>query len=110
MRVDTVYFGDATVVRVEGDADMATSPELRTAVFDALGKPAAGTVIVSLGGVDYIDSSAVATLIECLRRAAELDVRLRLAGLNDGPAKVLRLTRLIDVFDVHASEEDALRA
>ncbi len=110
MRVDTVHFGDVAVVRVEGDADMATSPELREAVFDVIGARAGGTVVVNLSGVPYIDSSAVATLIECLREASSGSVRFRLAGLNDGPLKVLRLTRLVDVFEVHDSEESAIRA
>lgn len=110
MRVDTLHIGDAAVVRLEGDADMATSPELRQAVLDVLRERAAGTVVVNLSGVEYIDSSAVATLIECLRQAASGKVHFRLTGLNEGPRKVLSLTRLIDVFEIHPSEEEALRA
>ena len=89
---------------------MASSTQLREAILDLLKNCSQGRVIVSMAGTSYIDSSAVASLVEGLQLATRRKVRFGLAGLNEGPLQVLRVTRLIDVFEVHASEEDALKA
>ena len=98
------------VMRVSGDVDMASSPALLNAALRLLRSPAAGGLVINLSGVDYIDSSGVASLIEVLQESRRRRVKLRLACLNEGPRDVLELTRLLDVFEVHATERSALEA
>lgn len=110
LRIDIEHLAEAAIVRVTGDADMASSTLLRNAILDLLENCSQGRVIVSMAGTTYIDSSAVASLVEGLQLATRRKVRFCLAGLNEAPLQVLRVTRLIDVFEVHSSEEDALKA
>ena len=110
LRIDIEHLAEAAVVRVAGDADIASSMQLRDAVLGLLEKCSQGRVIVSMSETTYIDSSAVASLVEGLQLAARRKVRFGLAGLREGPVQVLRTTRLIDVFELHDSEEDALKA
>ena len=110
LEIDIEQQSEAAIVRVSGDADMASSAQLREAILDLLETCAQRRVIVSMAGASYIDSSAVACLVEGLQLAMRRRIRFGLAGLNEGPLQVLRVTRLIDVFEVHASEEDALKA
>ena len=55
----------ATVVVLEGDVDLESSPTAREALLASVenGKK----VLVDLSGVSYIDSSGVATLVEALQ-------------------------------------------
>ena len=110
LRIDIEQMTQAAVVRVAGDADMASSTQLREAVLGLLENCSQGRVLVSMSETTYIDSSAVASLVEGLQLATRRRVRVGLAGLREGPIQVLRSTRLIDVFEVHDSEEDALQA
>ena len=110
LRIDIVQLAEAAVVRVAGDADMASSTQLRDAVLGLLENCSQGRVIVSMSDASYIDSSAVASLVEGLQLATRRRVRFGLAGVREGPLQVLRSTRLIDVFEMHDSEEDALKA
>ncbi len=110
LRIDIEQMTQAAVVRVAGDADMASSTQLREAVLSLLENCSQGRVLVSMSETTYIDSSAVASLVEGLQLATRRRVRFGLAGLREGPIQVLRSTRLIDVFEVHDSEEDALQA
>ncbi len=110
MRIDIKHVLAAAVVGVEGDIDMASSPRLREAILELLRESGQDKVVVNMASVSYIDSSAVATLVEAAQMASKRKVRFLLSGLNEGPLHVLQLTRLIDVFDVRASEEDALEA
>ena len=61
--------GDALVV-VSGELDMATSPELTSAV-ESLASTASKRVVVDLSGVTFLDSTGVSAL--CLAKA-KLDV------------------------------------
>ena len=95
-------------MHVAGDVDMASSPALREAALELLRDRAESTLVINMRGVDYIDSSGVASLIEVLREARRQRANLRLACLNAGPRDVLELTRLLDLFDVRATEAEAL--
>lgn len=98
------------VVEVDGDVDMASSPRLRDTVLELVGERAETKIVLNLERVDYIDSSGIASLVEALQQARKRKMRLILAGLQEGPRHVLQLTRLLDVFEVHASEAEALEA
>lgn len=109
MEYDIVQLGDSAVIRVSGDVDMVSSPDLLKASFRLLRGPGTALVI-NLSGVEYIDSSGVASLIEVLQESRNRRVRLILACLNEGPRDVLELTRLLDLFDVRSTESSALDA
>jgi anti-sigma B factor antagonist len=101
VRVETEKHGDQTLLRVEGEVDLYSSPELRTAVLKAVPKAGAG-VGVHLGGVSYMDSSGVATLVEGLRSAREHGKGFVLVAPSEAVMKVLELARLDSVFEVRA--------
>jgi anti-sigma B factor antagonist len=63
-----------------------------------------------MSGIRYIDSSGIATLIEILKKARELKKDFVLFGLGRPVYDVLKLTRLLGVFRVADSEEQALQA
>ncbi len=102
--------GERSVVEVSGDIDLYSSPAFRETVLDLFGKRGQKSVIVNLSNVEYIDSSGVASLVEGLQEARKREARFMLAGLQEGPRRVLELTLLLKVFEIHPTEEDALRA
>ncbi|MCU0303627.1 MAG: STAS domain-containing protein [Thermoanaerobaculales bacterium] len=99
MKVETFVTADETRVVVTGDVDLYSSPELRKAVLAAVPR-AKGAVGVDLGGVSYMDSSGVATLVEGLRSAKEHDKAFALVAPSPAVLKVLELARLDSVFEV----------
>ncbi len=99
-----------SIVEVAGDIDMYSSPALRETVLDLFRKRGQKYVIVNLSNVDYIDSSGVASLVEGLQEARKRSARFMLVGLREAPRRVLELTLLLNVFEIHSTEQDALRA
>ena len=99
--------GDVTVCALSGEININTSPDLRK-VFDELITQKAKKVILDLGGVTYIDSSGLATLIEVLRKMKRYDGRLRLCGLSDKIRSLFEITKLTKLFNMHATEQEAL--
>ncbi|MFZ3214624.1 MAG: STAS domain-containing protein [Candidatus Acidiferrales bacterium] len=109
MDVSTRQSGTATIVDVIGDITLYNSPQIRKVLLDLLKDKKAPRVIVNLERVRYIDSAGVASLVEGLKVSRDLKSTFALFGLSRTAREVLELTRLIKVFEVYDTEEEALR-
>lgn len=107
MEINVQRDGARSVVHVSGDIDLYTSPKLRDTVLELFRKRGQESVIVDLGDVHYIDSSGIASLVEGLQEAKKRKARFVLVGLNESPRHVLELTRLLNVFEIAATVEEA---
>ncbi|MBW7997256.1 MAG: STAS domain-containing protein [Candidatus Glassbacteria bacterium] len=107
MQLNTKSKGKEVVISVSGDVDLYTSPDLRKAIAK-LAKKKADPLVIDLDGVDYMDSSGVATLVEGLQLTARYDGSFRIASLKEGVREVFELARLDKVFDVYENTEKAL--
>jgi anti-sigma B factor antagonist len=109
MDISTRQVGNATVVDVVGDITLYNSPQMRKVLLDLLKEKRVARVIVNLKSVRYIDSAGVASLVEGLKVSRDMKSGFALYGLGRTTREVLELTRLIKVFEVHETEEEALR-
>jgi anti-sigma B factor antagonist len=98
--------GSAVVVDLEGRIDLMNSTTLRATLFDLLAKHE--RVVLNMTQVGYIDSSGIATLIEALKKAHDLQKDFILFGVREAVHAVLKLTNLLGVFRIADSEEHAL--
>ncbi|HKM91435.1 MAG TPA: STAS domain-containing protein [Candidatus Acidoferrales bacterium] len=110
MHIATRQQGTSTVVDVQGDIDLYNSPEVRKIILEELKEKKVPRLIVNLSGVRYIDSSGVASLVEGLKVSRTMSSRFMLYGLSPAAREVLELSRLIRVFEVFATEQEALQA
>lgn len=101
--------GAATIVDITGEITLFNAPDLRRVLMELLKVKKAPRVIVNMSNVAYIDSAGVACLVEALKVARELKLGLALFGLNRVAREVFELTRLISVFEVYGTEEEAVR-
>ena len=98
----------ATIVDLEGAVDLGNSRALRTTLFDTV--PTTSRLALNMSGVRYIDSSGIATLVEVLKKARDLNKDFILFGLGSRVYDVLKLTNLLGVFQIMDSEERAMNA
>ena len=109
MEIATREAGNATIVDVVGDITLYNSPEVRKVLLGLLREKRVPRVVVNMKSVKYIDSAGVASLVEGLKVSRDLKSRFVLYGLSPAAREVLELTRLNKVFEIHESEEEALR-
>ncbi|MFA7430768.1 MAG: STAS domain-containing protein [Rhodospirillaceae bacterium] len=98
--------GGARVVTLSGEIDLQTSPQVREAVLDSLRQ--GGAVVVDMGGIVYIDSSGVASLVEGFQVARRQGAAFILAAVSPAAMRVLQLARLDKVFTFQPDVETAL--
>ncbi len=97
----------AKVVLVKGDVDMGSSRKLREVLKDLTSKKTK-RIVIHLKDMPYIDSSGLATLVECFRETQKYKGELRLAELTTNVREVFRLARLDTVFPIFPNADAAL--
>ena len=103
--LSTSECGDHVVVALRGELDIAGSAGGAAALAAVAAREP--EIIVDLAGLEFIDSSGVAALARGRKQARHAGGDLRLAAAQQQVLRVLALTRLIEVFPVHASVDEA---
>jgi anti-sigma B factor antagonist len=92
-------------VNLEGEDSTVFKDKLKSLIVDGSSR-----VVIDLGNIGFVDSQGLGALISGLKVLRHENGVLKLANLSEPVEAVLRITRLLRVFDVHESVEDALRA
>jgi len=101
--------GSVPIVSITGDIDLETSPQLREFLKT---KSAAKTpfLLLDFGGVNYIDSSGLATLIEYFQAVQAVHGKLALVSLSPRVKNVFEIVRLEQIFSLYPDIPSALAA
>ena len=97
------------IISISGDIDLESSPQLR----DFLKPKAAQKVprlLLDFSGVNYIDSSGLATLIEYFQAVQSFNGKLALASLSPRVKNVFEIVRLEQIFSLYPDVPAALNA
>lgn len=94
------------VVMLRWDLDVADAASVAAALTEVAVREQ--QIIIDLAGLDFIDSSGLAALAHARKHARRAGGDLLLAAPQQQVLRVLALTRLIDIFSVHACVEDAV--
>jgi anti-sigma B factor antagonist len=93
------------VISPVGDIDMSRSPEFRTALRGVNDRKPR-RLVVNLADVGYMDSSGLATLVECMRTAKANRTEMILCGMNDRVRAIFDIARLDQFFNIVPTVDD----
>jgi anti-sigma B factor antagonist len=97
------------VLAVSGELNINTAPDLRDHLVRHV-KARQPRVTLDLSGLSFMDTSGLATLIESHLKAEKQGGALVLFGLQPPILEVFEITRVIDLFTVKETQEQALAA
>ena len=100
--------GDALVATLRGEVDMHNSPELRTELLDLLAKHEPRKLVLNLAEVPYMDSSAVAVLVEAMQKLSKVHGKICLTNLQPRVKSLIEIAKLGAIFHVAADEAEAM--
>jgi len=98
---------DCAVLRICGEVDVYSAPQLRERVIQLLAD-GIRHVIADLRDVDFVDSTGLGVLVGSLRRLREQDGSLTLVTDEGRIQRLLRITGLVRVFALCHSVPQAI--
>ena len=98
-----------TVVRVHGEVDVYTAPQLRERLDQEI-DAGRHDLVVDLSGVSFMDSTGLGVLVGRLKLIRVNDGSLRLVCAHDRVLKVFVITGLDKVFEIFPTVDEALAA
>jgi anti-sigma B factor antagonist len=110
LHIDTKEIGNATILTLSGRVTLGDeSNQLRTKIKELLtaGKK---RLVLDMGGVGYIDSAGLGTLVAAYTSARNDGGEIRLANITKKFGELLNITKLVTIFDVYDSVTDALKS
>lgn len=93
--------GSYTVVALSGEVDLRYSPQVRKQILSCLEE--SHPLLIDLTGVEYIDSSGVASLVEGFQLARKKGLEFGLLGVSSSVMQLFRLARLDKIFPIYES-------
>ena len=104
------YTGERTaVVVVPGDGDLHTAPVLRAEARTAMTQ-GARHLVLDMGGVDFVDSTGLSTLIVLLHATQDAGGSLRVACVPERLVRMVTMTGIAELLPVHETVAEALAA
>ena len=87
-----------------GDETAALRDQVRALISDG------ARILLNLADVTYIDSGGLGTLVALYTTARNAGGSVRLARLTQRVGDLLQVTKLLTVFEVYNSEEEAVQS
>jgi anti-sigma B factor antagonist len=97
------------ILRFEGDI-ASTSKDAVLGAYQALNKETAKLVMLDFGGVDYINSSGIALIIQLLIEASNSGQKIYAFGLSAHFTKVFTMVGITKYASLYPTQADALAA
>lgn len=97
------------VLAIEGEIDLACSPELRE-ILHAFAKKKTPALLLDFAEVKYVDSSGLATLVEYVRLAQPFGGKFGMVHVSDRVRTIFDLVRLTEFLPIYPSPAEARTA
>jgi len=101
--------GDAILLSLKGEIDLHNSPAVRTLFLDLLKTYNPKRFVLNLTDVPYMDSSAIAVLVEALQKLRKTGGKIYLTNLQPRVRGLLEIARLDSIFVLVKDEDEALQ-
>lgn len=99
--------GGALVVAINGEVNLNNSPQVRSALLALVAQHRPQKLVLNLELVPYMDSSALAVLVELMRKMGK-EGRIIVACPQPRVRGLLEIARLNTLFPLTATEEEAI--
>lgn len=107
LQINTSSLNNVTIFVMNGRFDTYTANKLRQLMEPATSQPPA-QILVDLAGVQFVDSTALAALVQGMKRSRQHGGDVRLCGLAQSVRLIFELTRLDQAFEIYDSCQEAV--
>ncbi len=108
MDIKTNTVNNIKVLKISGSFDVYTAGPAREWIQTASSE-FPSNIVIDMSEVQFIDSTALAILVQGMRRSRERNGDIYLCSLQQPVRMVLELTRLDKVFEIYSNEAEACK-
>ena len=109
MTIDQRAAGDVVVLDLNGRLVLGDGSGLLKDKVQSLVFQGSRQILLNLGGVTYMDSAGLGELIASHTTIKREGGQVKVVNLTKRVADLLSITKVLTVFDVYDSEDEALR-
>lgn len=109
MNLRTRVAADINIVELSGRFDTNTVQPVAAWLDQVTSTPGA-RVLVNMAETTFVDSTALATLVQALKRCQQVKGELYLCSMRRPVYMIFELTRLDKAFNIFVDEEHAMQA
>jgi anti-sigma B factor antagonist len=106
MDIAVETYGKSVVVRLEGQIDGRTAPQIQTQISPLI-EPGRN-IVLDLTGVTYLSSAGLRLLATTQRKVSDHDGKLVLVGLSGRIRDTMSITGFLPVFKAYETVQAAL--
>ena len=99
--------GSVSVLEIQGDMDVYVLPSFQSRIQGLLDEGRVN-LVADFGGVDYVNSTAVAIVVEQWKAVKEKGGDLKLAGLSEFLTKTFEMIGVHRIISIHADTDSAV--
>jgi anti-sigma B factor antagonist len=108
IKTKTELNGKIAIIEIKGSlVGDGETDQFRSAVQDFI-EQGNKCLVINLGKLNYMNSSGIGALISAYTSYTKNGGVVKLAGISNNVSNLLAVTKLIDIFDVYESVDDAI--
>lgn len=107
LRADLAHQDGVAVITLHGEIDAFAEPRL-VSVYTQAEELDPRAILLDLEGVEYINSTGIALLVELLARSRKSGLPLLTCGLSEHYREIFQITRLADFMAIYDDVNSAL--
>lgn len=110
MQIEQRVVGDVTILDIKGKMTLGEGDELLKDKINSLVSQGQKKLILNLEGVPYIDSAGLGEIVRTYTTVSRQGGKLKLLNLTKRIEDLLSITKLLTVFEVFDSEDEAVKS
>ena len=100
------HAGSYSVIAVRGEVDIHTAPKVQYAI--ERGANGVGALVVDMGGITFVDSTALSMFMRTKDSLQEQDISMKLVEPSEAVDRIFRVTGCGEYFEIYPSRTDAI--
>ncbi|HON78611.1 MAG TPA: STAS domain-containing protein [Spirochaetota bacterium] len=110
MELKTKKINNIVVIYLEGRLDVHLSADVEKEINKIISDDPSSHLLLNLHDVEYMSSSGLRIFVSTMRILKESKRKLALCNMNTAVKKIFEVVELMDMFDIHENEEEALKS
>lgn len=106
--IQTSQHNSVTVLACSGQITLGQSSTLFRNTLREILKQGSRALLLDLTGVTYLDSTGIGELVGAYTAAYNVQAKIKLCSVPQKVVELLEITRLITVFELYPTREEAL--